>query len=75
MSIGGRRAPIIGRVCMDSAMIDVTDIEGVQVGDKVTIFSAEKGLTLEEMAQTLDTISYEIMTSISARVKRIYTER
>ena len=47
----------------------------VQVGDKVTIFSAEKGLTLEEMAQTLDTISYEIMTSISARVKRIYTER
>ena len=75
VSVGGKRAPIIGRVCMDSAMIDVTDIEGVQVGDKVTIFSAERGLTLEEMAQTLDTISYEIMTSISARVKRIYTER
>ena len=75
VSVCGKRAPIIGRVCMDSAMIDVTDIEGVQVGDKVTIFSAEKGLTLEEMAQTLDTISYEIMTSISARVKRIYTER
>ena len=48
---------------------------GVQVGDKVTIFSSEKGLTLEDMATTLDTISYEIMTSISARVKRIYTER
>ena len=75
VSVGGKRAPIIGRVCMDSAMIDVTDIEGVEVGDKVTIFSSEKGLTLEDMATTLDTISYEIMTSISARVKRIYTER
>jgi alanine racemase len=60
---------------MDSAMIDITDIEGVSVGDKVTIFSAERGLTLEDMAETLGTISYEIMTSISARVKRIYTER
>jgi alanine racemase len=60
---------------MDSAMIDITDIEGVSVGDKVTIFSAERGLTLEDMATVLDTISYEIMTSISARVKRIYTER
>ncbi len=73
--VGGRRAPIIGRVCMDSAMIDITDIEGVGVGDKVTIFSADKGLTLDDMARVLDTISYEIMTSISARVKRIYTER
>ena len=75
VSVGGKRAPIIGRVCMDSAMIDITDIEGVSVGDKVTIFSSERGLTLEDMARTLDTISYEIMTSISARVKRIYTER
>jgi alanine racemase len=75
VKVGGGYAPIIGRVCMDSAMIDVTDIGPVQVGDKVTIFSAEKGLTLEEMAATLDTISYEIMTSVSARVKRIYTER
>jgi alanine racemase len=75
VSVAGKRAPIIGRVCMDSAMIDITDIEGVSVGDKVTIFSAERGLTLEDMASVLGTISYEIMTSISARVKRIYTER
>jgi alanine racemase len=60
---------------MDSAMIDISHIAGVEVGDKVTIFSAEKGNTLEEMAEVLDTISYEIMTSVSARVKRIYTER
>ena len=73
--IGGKRAPIIGRVCMDSAMVDISDIEGVEVGDKVAIFSAEPGSTLEDMARVLDTIPYEIMTSISARVKRIYTER
>ena len=73
--VGGGIAPIVGRVCMDSAMIDITDIEGVSVGDKVTIFSAEAGNTLEDMARVLDTITYEIMTSISARVKRIYTER
>ncbi len=73
--VGGKPAPIIGRVCMDSAMIDITGIEGVSVGDKVTIFSAERGNTLEDMAQVLDTISYEVMTSLSARIKRIYTER
>lgn len=73
--INGKSAPIIGRVCMDSAMIDITDIEGVEVGDKVTIFGRERGNTLEDMAQVLDTITYEIMTSISSRVKRIYTER
>jgi alanine racemase len=60
---------------MDSAMIDITNIPGVEVGDKVTIFGAERGNTLEDMAQVLDTITYEIMTSISQRVKRIYTER
>lgn len=73
--VAGRKAPIIGRVCMDSAMIDITDIEGVAVGDRVTIFSAEEGNTLEDMADVLGTISYEIMTSLSSRIKRIYTER
>ena len=73
--VRGERAKIVGRVCMDSAMIDITDIEGVEVGDKVTIFGTERGNTLEDMARVLDTISYEIMTSISQRVKRIYTER
>ena len=73
--VGGKRAPIIGRVCMDSAMIDITAIAGVEVGDTVTIFGPEAGNMLEDMARVLDTISYEIMTSISARVKRIYAER
>lgn len=73
--VAGKPAPILGRVCMDSAMIDITDVEGVDVGDRVTIFSAAKGHTLDDMARVLDTISYEIMTSISSRVKRIYTEK
>ena len=73
--IKGESAPIIGRVCMDSAMVDISNIRGVEVGDTVTIFSAERGNTLEDMARVLDTISYEIMTSISQRVKRVYTER
>lgn len=73
--VGGHRAKIVGRVCMDSAMIDLTGIDGVTVGDRVTIFGKESGNTLEDMARVLDTISYEIMTSISTRVKRIYTER
>ncbi len=70
--VAGEAAPIVGRVCMDSCMIDITDIAGVQEGDEVVIFSPTAGNDLEEMARVLDTISYEIMTSISGRVKRIY---
>lgn len=72
MLVAGHDAPTVGRICMDSCMIDVTNIEGVKEGDEVIIFSPAKGNTLEDMADVLGTISYEIMTSISARVKRIY---
>jgi alanine racemase len=72
MLVAGHAAPTVGRICMDSCMIDVTDIEGVKEGDEVVIFSPAKGNTLEDMADVLGTISYEIMTSVSARVKRIY---
>ena len=74
MLVAGRRAPIVGRVCMDSCMIDVSDIEGVQEGDEVMIFSSLAGNTAEDMAQVLGTIPYEILTSVSARVKRIYVK-
>jgi alanine racemase len=53
-------------------MIDVTDIRDVKEGDTAVIFSPEKGNDLESMATLLGTIPYEIMTSISNRVKRIY---
>ena len=72
MRVKGAPAPIVGRVCMDSCMIDITDIAGVTEGDEVAIFSPAVGNDLETMAHVLDTIPYEIMTSVSARVKRIY---
>ena len=72
MLVGGRAAPIVGRICMDSCMLDVTAVAGVQEGDEVVVFSAAEGNDLETMARVLDTIPYEIMTSVSARVKRIY---
>lgn len=61
----------IGRVCMDMCMADVTDLPGVQVGDEVTIFGAEGNL--QRMADTMGTITYELMCGISPRVARIYT--
>lgn len=72
MVVAGKKAPTVGRICMDSCMIDVTDIADVEEGDQVTIFSAEKGCTAQDMAQILDTIPYEVLTSVSERVKRIY---
>ena len=57
---------------MDSCMIDITDIADVREGDNVTIFSPTVGNSAEDMARALDTIPYEILTSVSKRVKRIY---
>ncbi len=72
--VKGRPAPIVGNVCMDSCMVDITGIPDVRVGDEVAIFSAVPGNTVEDMARVLGTIPYEVLTSISARVKRIYTK-
>ena len=72
MVVGGKRAKTIGNICMDSCMIDITDIEGVTEGDEVKIFSAECGNTAADMACVLGTIPYEVLTSIAKRVKRIY---
>ena len=70
--IGGKSAPIVGRVCMDSCMVDVSDIECAE-GDEVVIFGGEAG-SVNDMAERLGTIPYEIMTSVSRRVKRIYVK-
>lgn len=72
MVVNGHKAPTVGRICMDSCMVDITDIDGVQEGDEVVIFSAMPGNSAEDMAAILDTIPYEVLTSISKRVKRIY---
>lgn len=67
--VNGRWAPTIGNICMDACMIDVTDIE-CEVGDSVEIFG--RNASLQRLADTLDTIPYEILTSVSPRVKRVY---
>ena len=74
MIVGGVKCPIVGRVCMDSCMIDVTDVPNVAEGDQVLVFSAVEGNTAEDMASLLGTIPYEVLTSVSARVKRIYVK-
>ncbi len=74
MLVGGQRVPIIGRVCMDLTMLDVGRIKNVHKGDEVVVFGQQgnETLTVDEMATTLDTINYEIVTGISARVPRVY---
>ncbi len=72
MYINGKLAPVIGTVCMDMTMIDITDIAGVQEGDDVIIFGNE--LPVQQVAEWAGTIPYEIMTGISQRVKRVYFE-
>jgi alanine racemase len=70
--VKGKLAPVIGTVCMDMFMIDITEIPGVQEGDDVIVFG--KQLSVPEIAKWAGTIPYEIMTGISQRVKRVYFE-
>jgi Alr-MurF fusion protein len=72
MYIGGKLAPVIGTVCMDMVMLDVTDIPGIKEGDDVIVFG--KQLPVQQLAAWAGTIPYEIMTGISQRVKRVYFE-
>ena len=67
--INGQFAPIVGDVCMDLCMVDVTNINAKE-GDRVTIFGEE--LSVVELANSIKTIPYEILTSVSPRVKRVY---
>jgi len=72
--VRGVRAPIAGRVCMDLTMCDVTNINGVAVGDPVVVIGTQgaETITAEEVAAKSGTISYEIFCNISARVPRVY---
>lgn len=72
MYIKGLLAPTVGKICMDMCMIDVTHIPDVKAGDTVEIFG--KNISIQTVAKAADTISYEIMTGISLRVKRVYIE-
>jgi alanine racemase len=72
MYVHGKLAPVIGTVCMDMTMIDVTGMDGIREGDEVIIFG--KKLPLPQLAAWAGTIPYEVMTGISQRVKRVYFE-
>ena len=72
--IKGKRAPVIGRVTMDMVMVEVTDIPGVNVGEEVVIIGqqGEERITVEELAEKIGTISYEIVCGLNKRLPRIY---
>jgi alanine racemase len=74
MLVHGRKMPIVGRVCMDLTMLDVGDLNGVEIEDEVVVFGRQENeaITADEIAAHLNTINYEIVTSITGRVPRVY---
>lgn len=74
--IRGRRAPVVGNVTMDLTMVDVTDLPDVSEGDEVTLFGPAGGtcLPVEDLAQEIGTISYELLCAVSRRVPRVYAK-
>ena len=73
MIVNGKLVPIIGRICMDQCMIDVTNVNNIDRGDEVIIFG-EKGVTIDDLAAWLETINYEVSCVIGKRIPRIYTK-
>ncbi|MBO3272768.1 bifunctional UDP-N-acetylmuramoyl-tripeptide:D-alanyl-D-alanine ligase/alanine racemase [Hymenobacter defluvii] len=68
--VRGQRAPLIGNVCMDMCMVDVTGVVGAQAGEAAVLFG--EGLPLTELATRIGTIPYELLTNVSERVKRVF---
>ena len=69
MRVRGVECPIMGRVCMDMCMLDVTDVPGVQAGDVAVVYD---GPLLERAARLAGTIPYELMCDVNPRVPRVY---
>ena len=68
--IRGRKAPILGRICMDQLMVDVTDIPGVKEGDTAILYG--DGQPVEAGADIMNTISYELLCVLTKRIRRVY---
>jgi len=75
VEIKGKRAPLVGRICMDQFMVDVSDIDGVDVGDEVVLIGYPDGVAPdgEELAAMLGSITHEVTCQITRRVPRVYT--
>jgi alanine racemase len=73
--IHGNRAPIVGRVCMDMTMVDITEVPQARIGDSVVLLGQQEDqtITADEMAQWLGTISYEVLSMLNPRIARSYT--
>ena len=69
-----KRVPVVGRICMDMTMVDVTDVEEVSLGDEVVLMGKQGGdeITVEEIAEKIGTISYEVLCIVGKRVPRVY---
>ena len=74
MIVKGRKAKVVGRICMDQCMIDITDIDGVKVGDTVTVVgkSGNTEITMDDVASWTGTINYEVVCLVGKRVPRVY---
>jgi alanine racemase len=74
MLVHGQRVPIIGRVCMDLSMLDVGDLSNVDLEDEVVVFGqqGDESITADEIASRLNTINYEVVSTVMERVPRIY---
>jgi alanine racemase len=74
MLVRGRHAPVVGRICMDACVLDVTGVPGAVVGDEVVIIGEQQGASIDadELAAHADTIAYEILTGLGKRVPRTY---
>jgi len=74
MLVNGMYAPIVGRVCMDQTMIDITDIQNVSVGDEVVLFGkqGENSISVEEVADMCKSFNYEFVCDINRRVPRVF---
>ena len=74
MLVHGQRVPIVGRVCMDLTMLDVGGISEVALEDEVVVFGEQgnEAVTADEIASSLDTINYEVVSTITGRVPRVY---
>lgn len=74
VEIEGKPAPIIGRICMDQCIIDVTDVKESRVGSVVSVYGDKDYNSVDTVAKNNDTINYEVLCAVGARVPRIYTE-
>lgn len=74
VTVNGKRVPIVGKICMDQMMIDLTDVDNVKIGDEVVLFGygLDTYLSVEELSKSLGTVNYELVCMVGRRVPRVY---